>query len=504
MLKPRYYQQQAYDNIRKSFAKGNRHICLMMSGGAGKSLLCKMIIDSALSKGSKVGFFSFRKSLTDQIKTYFPNTDNITIGTLQKHGKTETEEFDLVIYDEKDYHDTKLKNNIKSKYSVTLSGFPTDEKGNMLDYDDIVVGIQFHELIKQGYAKDVKVYSTPLVDTTGLKRQGADFHKGQSFELMEKAKVKKDLVDTYNTYCIGRKSLLFAIDTKHAESLKDEFLANGIKCDTVHSKKKNNDDIIKRFIDDEFDLLINVVMISIGVDIPCINTIIFARPLLSVPLMMQSIWRGTRKYKDDYCLVLDCAEVLKRTNFHPLQEIDINKKKTDRKSDLCHCGGTLTTIEKEIIPIDSLSYTLRTIKQCNTCKNVVEDEQIKVVNILQCKNCLQPIDRNISMQIKDKKIEFTYECGSCGELETVREVVLTENELKEIEYTEKMQRGDWVTVREMLKDSCRRCNYNWKYAERLLEYLQQTNKTIEESIDAIKDIDSKGHKISRLLYGYFD
>jgi len=499
----RPYQTKAILEARQSLAKGNKNICICLSVGAGKSLICKEIIQSAINKNSKVGFFSFRTVLVEQIKNYFPNTNNIDIGTLQKFGKTETELYDLVIVDEKDFHQTKLKNNIKAKYMITLSGTPVDANGNVLEFDDIIEGVQLPDLIELGFAKQIKVMSISHVDTSGLKKQGSDFHKGQAFELMDKATVKKDIVNTYNKYCIGRRTLLFAIDTKHAESLKEEFLSNGIKCETIHSKK-NNDNTLKNFEDGKFNLLINVAMISVGVDIPSINTIIFARPMCSIPLFIQCVGRATRKNGNDYALILDCAEVLKRTNHHPLQKLDFTKKKTQQKSDLCHCGGTLTTIEKEIIPIDSLSYTLRTIKQCNTCKNVIEDEQIKVINILQCKNCLQPIDRNISMQIKDKKIEFTYECGNCGELETVREVILTENELKEIEYTERMQRGDWVTVREMLKDSCRRCQYNWKYAERLLEYLQKSNKTIEESIEAIKDIDSKGHKISRLLYGYFD
>jgi len=503
-MKLRNHQEKALKLARESFAKGNNHICLCACVASGKTLIAKTMIEGALEKGIKVGFMSSRVVLIQQLKKYFKDMPNITIGTLQYWSRRDIE-LDFIIFDEIDFHGSKSKNKIKCKKSITLSGTPTDSNGNILEFDDVLDIIQIPDLIELKLAKPIRVLSTALVDTSNLKKQNGDFHKKQSFELMDKASVKKDLISVYNQYAKDRITILFAIDTTHAEILKDEFLKAGIKCDTTHSKK--SDEAKKAFERGEINLLINVMQLTTGYDYPPINCVMFARPCSSLPLFIQCVGRGIRLNPDkpnDECLVIDCSEVIKRVNHHPLQRINLNQKKTQQKSDLCQCGGNLTTIEKEIIPIDSLSCTLRTIKQCNTCKNVIEDEQIKVINILQCKNCLQPIDRNISMQIKDKKIEFTYECGNCGEFETVREVILTENELKEIEYTERMQRGDWVTVREMLKDSCRRCQYNWKYSERLLEYLQQSNKTIEESIEAIKDIDSKGHKISRIMYGYFD
>lgn len=501
-MKPRYYQQKSPDLIRESFKKGNKHICLLLSGGAGKSLIAKMLLEMGAAKNSKMGFFSFRKALIEQIHSY--NVPSCDIGTLQKFGKTETEEYDLVIFDEKDYHNTKLKNNIKCKYSITLSGFPTCADGYPLDtFDEIIEVIQFPELVQAGFAKKVKLYSIATVDTSGLKKQGGDFHKGQSFELMEKGTVKKDIIDTYKRFCIGRKSLLFAIDTKHAESLKDEFTNAGIKCETVHSKKKETDAIIKRFENDEFDLLINVAMISIGVDIPCINTILFARPMCSVPLYMQCIWRGTRKFKDDYCLVLDLAEVIKKCDFHPMQKLDLSKKKKDKNINACKCGGTLIIFDKQIKDKTELSYTLYTVKRCDTCKNVVENEEFKIISILQCESCLKPIDRNIEMKITDKNICFDYKCD-CGFSKTVREIVLSNAELKEIEYQQIMKTETWARVKKMLLTSCKRCGFKHQYAERLMEFLRDRNISIKDSIKAIDNLDNRNDKISRIMYGYFN
>jgi len=500
IIKPRYYQTEAFNKIKDSFKRGNKHICVALSGGAGKSLLCKMIIDSALNKNSKIGFFSFRKSLTEQIKTYFENIDNVTIGTLQTYGKTETDLFDLVIFDEKDYHDTKLKNNIKSKYSITLSGFPTDSYGNILDYDEIVEGIQFAELIKAGFAKEVKIFSTPLVDTSSLKKQGGDFSVSQSFELMTKSKVQKDIIEVYKRYCIGRKTLLFAVDTNHSEILKKEFIEAGIKCETVHSKKKNNEQILKDFENDKFDLLINVVMISIGVDLPFVNTILFARPMASVPLMMQSIWRGTRKFKDDYCLVLDCAEVLKRCNFHPLDKLDFNKKKQD-KNKMCKCGLKFKLINRQTKPLNDTEYVVISDYKCD-CGNTETVENIKIINISICDGCGEIFESVGGLQIENNKdsINFDLECKCCGHKRKFREILLTNDELKEVEYSNAFKSDKWESVKVILKAECKKCNYKWQYSERLFDRLQNTCSNPTEAIDKIKFIMKSGKKISQLMY----
>ena len=497
MLNPRPYQIEAFQKTRESFKQGNKHICICMSGGAGKSLLSKMILDSASAKGGKLGFFSFRKSLTEQIKKY--NIPNCDIGTLQKFGKTETEEYDLVIYDEKDYHDTKLKNNIRSKYSITLSGFPTDADGYALDYDDIVEAIQFPDLVEQGYAKPIKVLSTSKVDTSKLKKQGGDFNKQQSFDLMEKATIKKDIVDTYKKYCIGRKTLLFAIDTKHAESLKEEFTANGIKCETIHSKK-SDDGIIEAFERGEYDLLINVAMISIGVDIPCVNTILFARPMCSVPLFMQCVWRGTRKFNDDYCLVIDCADVLKRVNFHPMQKLDLKRKKSERKQKTCRCGGLFKIIGKKVKPIDEMMFLKITQYKCVDCNAFEESEDYGTVNYSFCEACGDVLEvGNIEYRQTDKAIEFIKRCH-CGHESVEREILLTDKELKEIKHEEIMKTCTWEKIGVLLREDCKRNGYKHQYATRLIDIMKDRNKTPEEIEDMIMKIRERGGKISALQF----
>lgn len=500
-MKPREYQTEAYNKTREAFINGHKHICIAMSGGAGKSLLCKMILDSASKKGSTIGFFSFRKSLTEQIKKY--NIPNCDIGTLQKFGKTETEEYDLCIFDEKDYHDTKLKNNIKSKRSITLSGFPTDASGNVLDYDFIVEAIQFPDLVKQGYAKQLKVLSISNADTSTLKKQNDGFNIKQSFELMEKAKVKKNIIEVYEKYCINRKTLLFAVDTNHAESLKKEFLGKGIKCDTVHSKKNenNNKQVMKDFENNKIDLIINVVMISIGVDIPCINTILFARPMSSVPLFMQCVWRGTRKFNDDYCLVLDCAEVLKRTDFHPMQRLNLTKTKQDKHQKCTKCKAKTKLINRTTEVIDEYEYVVKSFYKCS-CGNLDTVENYKIINRELCEDgthFFEPIN-GLQMKQNDKSLNFNLVC-KCGFEKKFREVLYTDEELKEVKLHQALQAGaTWEHVLTVLKAECKQAGYKWQYSLRLIDSMKAKKWTPKQAIENIKTVKKMGKKISALMY----
>ena len=107
----RPHQTLAIQKTRESFANGKKHICLCCSVASGKTLIAKNIIDSALAKNKKVGFFSFRVILIEQMKKYFKDIPNIEIGTLQYYNNRDVN-LDLAIFDEKDFHNTKLKNNI--------------------------------------------------------------------------------------------------------------------------------------------------------------------------------------------------------------------------------------------------------------------------------------------------------------------------------------------------------------------------------------------------------
>ncbi|MBD2261192.1 DEAD/DEAH box helicase [Pseudanabaena sp. FACHB-2040] len=102
------------------------------------------------------------------------------------------------------------------------------------------------------------------------------------------------------------KTLIFALNVAHAALLTDRFRERGIRAEYVASYRldaspENNTAIVQRFKNssgvDGIDVLINVQLLTEGVDIPNIQTVFLARPTISGILIRQMIGRAMRGVK---------------------------------------------------------------------------------------------------------------------------------------------------------------------------------------------------------------
>ena len=90
------------------------------------------------------------------------------------------------------------------------------------------------------------------------------------------------------------KTLIFAINQLHATILNKLFTEAGIKTDYAISNRVDSPEVIKKFKGDEFDVLINVQMLTEGTDVPNIQTVFLTRETNSDSLLMQMVGRGLR------------------------------------------------------------------------------------------------------------------------------------------------------------------------------------------------------------------
>jgi len=500
----RNYQIEAINKARESFAKGNKRICLSLATGAGKSPIAREIITKFREKNKtgRVAYFTFRNVLINQMKETLKGLD-VEIGTLQKHGKNETDLYDLVLIDEVHYaSESKLQNNIKSKYILGLSATPIDSYGNTLDFDEIIDIVQLPDLIKLGYASPVKVLSTSKVDTSSLKTVGGDFNQKQAYELMSKSTIKKDIVDVYKKYALGLRTIIYCVNIQHAEELKKEFIEAGINCDSVHSKKADTEKVLKDFKDNKINLLLNCDMLTTGVDLPDIYCLILASPTKSTIKAVQIYGRATRLNPLDpnkEALIIDCANVIMNTQ-HPLDKLDFNKKKQD-KNKMCKCGLKYKLINRQTKPLSDTEYVVISDYKCD-CGNTETVENIKIVNVSICEGCGEIFESVGGLQIESKKdsINFDLQCKCCGHKRKFREILLTNDELKEIEYNSAFKSDKWNDIMIILKAEVKKCGYKWQYSERLFDRLQNTCSSPTEAIDKIKFVMKSGKKISQLMY----
>ena len=93
------------------------------------------------------------------------------------------------------------------------------------------------------------------------------------------------------------KTIIFAYDQNHAETLCDTFKNAGISCDYAVSDRSDAQDVIQKFKNNEFKVLVNVQILTEGSDIPDIQTVFLTRETNSDSLLMQMIGRGLRGEK---------------------------------------------------------------------------------------------------------------------------------------------------------------------------------------------------------------
>ncbi len=100
------------------------------------------------------------------------------------------------------------------------------------------------------------------------------------------------------------KTLVFACGIDHANKLGKMFRDAGVPCEVLHQDVADRKRALQRFRDGKVQVLVNVTMLTHGIDIPSIRTVFLCRPTASEILFMQMIGRGSR---------LDPADASKRT-----------------------------------------------------------------------------------------------------------------------------------------------------------------------------------------------
>lgn len=211
----------------------------------------------------------------------------------------EQTEYDIIIYDEAHHmcskENAKLLNwPAKKKLFLTATERIIDDT-NTLDMQHKIFGEYIYQMsileaIQLGLLADYKIFLTDW--TKGLKH------------------VIEQLRDVYHR----RKIIMFFNTTAtaeaiHAQMTELKFPASII---TATDDKRSRRVIIDRFTDAEFHIICNVRCISEGVNIPCIDTVMFMEPRESNIGVIQNIGRGLRRDPNkDFCMVLVKPEMLK-------------------------------------------------------------------------------------------------------------------------------------------------------------------------------------------------
>ncbi|CAJ0642798.1 16404_t:CDS:2, partial [Entrophospora sp. SA101] len=146
------------------------------------------------------------------------------------------------------------------------------------------------------------------IDISKIRANNDDFMLSDLSKCLN-VKTRNDvIVRSYLEYAHRHSTLVFAVDIEHVEKLRQAFLDAQIEAYSLTSKTPAHirAEVIKKFREKKFSVLVNCGILTEGTDIPNIDCIIMGRPTKSPVLFQQMIGRGMRLHegKKD-CLILD-------------------------------------------------------------------------------------------------------------------------------------------------------------------------------------------------------
>lgn len=349
----RDYQQAASDaSIRFFRGTNQRNGILVLPTGAGKSLV---IADIAHRLDGNVLVFQPSKEILEQnfdkLKSYGEEDCSIysasfnskeisritfaTIGSVKAHME-DFNHFKYIIVDEchgvnpqggmyKDFFDCakrKILGLTATPYRLTSAQICLDENGR---YDpafepqnkcilkfltrtrprvfhDVIFQVDIQTLLQRGFLSKLNYYDMTILPQEGLKRNttGMDFDEKSLFEEFQRVDLEAHLVDIVRRLQrpksgVPRKGIL--VFTKFLE--ESERLCQSVEgCEMLSgdTTKKERKRIIDDFKSGKIKVLTNVGVLTTGFDYPELDTVVMARPTMSLAMWYQIVGRAIRPH----------------------------------------------------------------------------------------------------------------------------------------------------------------------------------------------------------------
>jgi hypothetical protein len=185
-----------------------------------------------------------------------------------------------------------------------------------------------------------------------------------------------------------RKPLIFATDIKHAEAVAKLLLGVGECADVIHSGMPlaMQDVRIKTFEQAKNRAwLVNVGLISVGVDIPCIDAVVLMRDVSSFAALVQAIGRGLRPFSGKAeCLVFDFGEGTKRFGFIDSPTIvagDFVEGLGGARTKACPACNTLCYVQAKTCPHCRHTFCFKAHIRSSADENELLSRRFRVLTI---------------------------------------------------------------------------------------------------------------------------
>jgi superfamily II DNA or RNA helicase len=420
------YQQIQNNAVRQAAREGKKRIISCISTGSGKSLQLAELTVSAIEKMKRVVIVLPRRSLVKQLSESFfkwginhgvvmagckrftqPRVQIVSIDTYlarMSAGRMAYLEADVLIIDEMHLQFTKKKLEVFSKYPVVIgfSATPIAPKKQSLGifYDAIVETISMTDLMAQGYLTPLKYYADPNIDLSDVGTDAdGDWRESQLGDVMDKPKLVGDILKNWIRIAENKPTVIFASSQAHARHLCEEFCSHGyrfeyVDCNTIDDDREA---LFDRVRSGKTMGIVNVGIISVGIDITNIECVVLARPTKLVHVYLQCVGRTTRIFQGkEYGIIIDHAGIIERLGL-PTQDWEWSLDGSESVEERAKKKKAEKKEPKEII-CKKCNYVFISNRRCPKCGYEMVQKTEKV-----------PTHEADLVEIKSKKEKYTPE-----------------------------------------------------------------------------------------------
>lgn len=333
-IKPRFAQLEALEELEKTREEEYQKALVVMATGLGKTYLAGFFAKNF----KKILFIAHREEILFQARTSFRNimpereygiyngkykesdADVIfaSIYTLSMKAHIERfspDEFDLIIVDE--FHHAaaesyqRVLDYFKPQFLLGITATP-DRNDNKDVYaicdGNVAYRLDFLDAIKREWLAPFKYFGVyDDTDYSQISWLGTRYDDEELLRVQLREEMALKILEAWKekkqTRTIG-----FCSSIVQANFLSSFFTKHGYKTVSLHSQQKEvgRADAIKKLEAGELDIIFTVDLFNEGVDIPPVDTLLFARPTESLTVFTQQIGRGLRLAPGkDHCVIID-------------------------------------------------------------------------------------------------------------------------------------------------------------------------------------------------------
>ena len=331
-LQLRDYQQILYDSVRVQFRAGNHKILAVAPCGAGKTAVAAAMMRDTMARDPDAYCLMLvhRRELLDQhmktLESYGVDTSRIRVESVFTEAKHLGKKPKLLILDEAHLSKAASWEKVVKEYDTWTVGFsatPCRLDGRPLGdiFDAMVTSITYKELEAQHRLAPFDYYAPCELDLSGVKRKGGDFDEHQIEDLVMTRTIYGNVIDSYNKFASGRRTIAFCVSVKHSKEIAELFNKNGIPAASLDGSmsKSARSDIMQQFRDGTIQVLSSCNIISEGIGVDECDCCLLLRPTDSLALYIQQSWRCLRYMPGKRAVILDMVGNYTR---HGLPDMD--------------------------------------------------------------------------------------------------------------------------------------------------------------------------------------